>query len=63
MGEGLIMVDVCMHPKEALLRADSMYSAGVGSRGGGGRGSRGGPCVSIIREDIVTRVLAIAKDN
>lgn len=39
-----MMVVACIPPREHLLLADSMYSAGVGKRGGGGRGSMGGPC-------------------
>lgn len=37
------MVVACIPPREHLFRVDSMYSAGVGKRGGGGRGSMGGP--------------------
>ncbi len=43
-GEGLINEPACMVPREDLRLALSRYSAGVGSRGGGGRGSMGGPC-------------------
>ena len=39
------MVVACIPPREHRFRADSMYSAGVGKRAGGGRGSMGGPCI------------------
>ena len=44
VGEGLIKVEFCIDPKVAFFRAHSIYSAGVGNLGGGGRGSMGGPC-------------------
>ena len=43
-------VEACMTPREALLRAVAMVSAGVGSLGGGGRGSKGGPYLRKISE-------------
>ncbi len=44
------MVEDCMLSREALFRAVTMYSAGVGNRGGGGRGWMGGPCVHNIHD-------------